>query len=112
MTAQWILLAIPFLVFIHKKELIDQYDPIDFSVEILGAALAIITYYKTRKKNDVDNALLTKGGIDLNNLNMQTSGQATEIQMPSNPAMLNQPIKMLVPKFFISAQSISAYFWD
>jgi hypothetical protein len=42
--------------------------------------------------------LQTPGGIDLNNLNMQTSGQASQIQMSTDPAMLNQPIFNLTPK--------------
>jgi len=47
-----------------------------------------------------DKAMLfnNKGGIDLNSLNMQTSGEANTIQVPIDPAMLNQPIQMLVPK--------------
>ena len=40
----------------------------------------------------------TKGGIDLNNLNMQTSGQATNIQISTDKVMMNQKINFLTPQ--------------
>jgi len=50
-----------------------------------------------RKKYKLGKKVAPVGGIDLNELNLQTDGQANAIQMPSDPAMLKQPIQGLVP---------------